>query len=56
MFDRASAWRGVVEKFGVWRRRVVGRPVLGGVVNILESATVVLEDFDESSSSEEFWI
>jgi len=37
MFDRASAWRGVVEKFGVCRRRVVGRPVLGGVVDISES-------------------
>jgi len=45
MFDRASAWRGVVEKFGVYRRRVVGRPVLGGVVDILGGAVVVLDGF-----------
>jgi len=55
MFDRASAWRGVVEKFGVCRRRVVGRPVLGGVVDMLEMATVVLDGFSESGSSEKFW-
>ena len=56
MFDRASAWRGVAEKFGVYRRRVVGRPVLGGVVDISGSATVVLDGFGKSSSSsEKFW-
>ena len=51
MFDRASAWRGVMEKFGVRRRRVVGRPVLGGVVDILGGAAVVLDGFGGSGSS-----
>ena len=55
MFDRSSAWRGVVEKFGVYRRRVVGRPVLGGVVDILGGAVVVLDGFIYSSGSEKFW-
>jgi len=34
---------------------VVGRPVLGGVVDILESVTVVLDGFSKGSSSEMFW-
>ena len=34
---------------------MVGRPVLGGVVDILGSAAVVLDGFNKSSSSEKFW-